>query len=130
MQKPALLTDNGSGYISQVMEAYLRSHEMRHIRTRSHHPQTTGKIERMRGAGRRHPGRRLVRQEGSDPGPAKSTPDAHRDLAVRALPTAEGPVQRCKSGNAGGVANFGPPFAPRTLTLYTRKSPTLDGGGE
>lgn len=47
VQKPALLTDNGSGYISQVMEAYLRSHEMRHIRARPHHPQTTGKIERM-----------------------------------------------------------------------------------
>ena len=47
VQKPALLTDNGSGYISTVMEAYLRSHELRHIRARSHHPQTTGKIERM-----------------------------------------------------------------------------------
>jgi transposase InsO family protein len=47
VQKPALLTDNGSGYISQVMEAYLRSHELRHIRARPHHPQTTGKIERM-----------------------------------------------------------------------------------
>jgi transposase InsO family protein len=47
VQKPVLLTDNGSGYISTVMEAYLRSHELRHIRARSHHPQTTGKIERM-----------------------------------------------------------------------------------
>jgi putative transposase len=47
VQRPVLLTDNGSGYISEVMEQYLRAHELRHIRTRSHHPQTTGKIERM-----------------------------------------------------------------------------------
>jgi transposase InsO family protein len=47
VQKPVLLTDNGSGYISGVMEQYLRAHELRHIRARSHHPQTTGKIERM-----------------------------------------------------------------------------------
>jgi putative transposase len=47
IERPVLLTDNGSGYISGVMEQYLRAHELRHIRTRSHHPQTTGKIERM-----------------------------------------------------------------------------------
>ena len=47
VQKPVLLTDNGSGYISRVMEAYLRGHELRYIRARSHHPRTTGKIERM-----------------------------------------------------------------------------------
>jgi transposase InsO family protein len=45
--RPVLLTDNGSGYISKLMEEYLRAHELRHIRARSHHPQTTGKIERM-----------------------------------------------------------------------------------
>jgi transposase InsO family protein len=44
--KPALLTDNGSGYISNLMEDYLRALELRHIRGRAHHPQTTGKIER------------------------------------------------------------------------------------
>lgn len=42
-----LLTDNGSGYISRVMEDFLRTHELRHIRARAHHPQTNGKIERM-----------------------------------------------------------------------------------
>jgi len=44
--KPALLTDNGSGYISNLMEEFLRALELRHIRGRSHHPQTTGKMER------------------------------------------------------------------------------------
>jgi RNA-directed DNA polymerase len=47
VEKPALLTDNGSGYISRAMQDFLRAHEMRHLRARSHHPQTIGKIERM-----------------------------------------------------------------------------------
>jgi transposase InsO family protein len=46
VEKPALLTDNGSGYISTLMEQFLRDLELRHIRARSHHPQTTGKAER------------------------------------------------------------------------------------
>jgi transposase InsO family protein len=46
VEKPALLTDNGSGYISGLMEEFLRSLELRHIRARSHHPQTNGKMER------------------------------------------------------------------------------------
>ena len=45
--RPALLTDNGSGYISKVMEQYLRTQGLRHLRARAHHPQTNGKIERM-----------------------------------------------------------------------------------
>lgn len=45
--RPALLTDNGSGYISKVMQQYLRTVGLRHLRTRPHHPQTNGKIERM-----------------------------------------------------------------------------------
>ena len=45
-EKPMLLTDNGSGYISRVMEDFLRAHALRHLRTRPHHPQPTGKIER------------------------------------------------------------------------------------
>jgi transposase InsO family protein len=47
VHRPALLTDNGSGYIGKVMQKYLQALELRHLRTRSHHPQTTGKIERM-----------------------------------------------------------------------------------
>jgi len=46
VEKPALLTDNGSGYISWAMEEYLRFHGLKHIRARAHHPQTNGKIER------------------------------------------------------------------------------------
>ena len=45
--RPALLTDNGSGYISGVMEDYLKTLGLRHLRARPHHPQTNGKIERM-----------------------------------------------------------------------------------
>jgi putative transposase len=45
--RPRLLTDNGSGYLSRDMAAFLQAQELRHIRTRSHHPQTNGKIERM-----------------------------------------------------------------------------------
>jgi len=42
----ALLTDNGSGYISNLMGEFLRAHGLRHLRARGHHPQTIGKIER------------------------------------------------------------------------------------
>ena len=45
--KPALLTDNGSGYISRARAEFLRIHGLRHLRARSHHPQTLGKIERL-----------------------------------------------------------------------------------
>jgi putative transposase len=47
VEKPALLTDNGSGYISKLMKGYLKALGLRHLRARSRHPQTTGKIERM-----------------------------------------------------------------------------------
>lgn len=46
LDRPALLTDNGSGYISRAMADYLRWHELRHLHARAHHPQTIGKIER------------------------------------------------------------------------------------
>jgi putative transposase len=45
--RPALLTDNGSGYVSKVMRQYLQTVGLRHLRTRPHHPQTNGKIERL-----------------------------------------------------------------------------------
>jgi putative transposase len=45
-QRPALLTDNGSGYISDAMAKYLRCLQLRHLNARAHHPQTIGKIER------------------------------------------------------------------------------------
>jgi transposase InsO family protein len=46
LTRPALLTDNGSGYISRAMRDFLQAHGLRHLRSRSHHPQTIGKIER------------------------------------------------------------------------------------
>jgi len=45
--RPALLTDNGSGYISKKMKQYLRTQALKHLRARAHHPQTIGKMERM-----------------------------------------------------------------------------------
>lgn len=47
VKKPALRTDNGSGYIAAAMEDYLQIIGLKHLRGRAHHPQTTGKIERM-----------------------------------------------------------------------------------
>jgi transposase InsO family protein len=46
VQRPALLTDNGSGFISAAMATYLRCLKVRHLNARAHHPQTIGKIER------------------------------------------------------------------------------------
>jgi transposase InsO family protein len=40
-----ILTDNGNCYRSHAFAALLRSHGIRHIRTRPHHPQTNGKAE-------------------------------------------------------------------------------------
>jgi transposase InsO family protein len=45
-RRPALLTDNGSGYISNLMGDFLRAQGLHHIRARGHHPQTIGKVER------------------------------------------------------------------------------------
>jgi len=46
LERPALLTDNGSGYISRAMRDYLGWHGMRHLRAKAQHPQTIGKVER------------------------------------------------------------------------------------
>ena len=46
-QRPKLLSDNGSCYISQELEDYLKNkHQMDQIHGRPLHPQTQGKIER------------------------------------------------------------------------------------
>jgi RNA-directed DNA polymerase len=42
-----LLSDNGSSYLSQAFEDYLRMRQIRHLRCAPHHPQTNGKIERF-----------------------------------------------------------------------------------
>jgi putative transposase len=46
VQRPRLLSDNGSCFISHELKKYLERHEMRHIRSKTYHPQTQGKIER------------------------------------------------------------------------------------
>ena len=46
-QRPKLLSDNGSCYISKSLKEYLKTvHEMDQIHGRPYHPQTQGKIER------------------------------------------------------------------------------------
>jgi len=46
VQRPRLLSDNGACFISHELKKYLESHEIRHIRTKTYHPMTQGKIER------------------------------------------------------------------------------------
>ena len=45
-QRPRLLSDNGSCYISHELANYLEDKDMEHVRGRPMHPQTQGKIER------------------------------------------------------------------------------------
>jgi putative transposase len=44
---PSLYTDNGSGFVSNVMSGYLEAHGIRHIFGTPYHPQGRGKIERF-----------------------------------------------------------------------------------
>ena len=46
-ERPQLYSDNGSGFISQVMAEYLEAHGIRHIFGKPYHPQGRGKIERF-----------------------------------------------------------------------------------
>lgn len=45
-QRPRLLSDNGSCYVSNDLKKFIRDKEMDHVRGRPNHPQTQGKIER------------------------------------------------------------------------------------
>ena len=45
-QKPRLLSDNGSSYISEDLALWLGKQDMKHVRGAPYHPQTQGKIER------------------------------------------------------------------------------------
>jgi putative transposase len=42
-----LLSDNGSGYLSDPFNSYLKEHGIHHIYTAVRHPQTNGKMERL-----------------------------------------------------------------------------------
>jgi len=44
---PMLYTDNGAGFVSEVMAGYLESHNIKHIFGTPYHPQGRGKIERF-----------------------------------------------------------------------------------
>jgi len=46
-QRPTLLSDNGSGFISDELAKYLKIHGIRYIFGKPYHPQTQGKIERF-----------------------------------------------------------------------------------
>ena len=44
--RPRLLSDNGSCYVSNEFSAFISNKEMGHVRGAPYHPQTQGKIER------------------------------------------------------------------------------------
>jgi len=46
VHRPRLLSDNGACFISHELKKYLERHEIRHVRTKTYHPMTQGKIER------------------------------------------------------------------------------------
>ncbi len=46
VQKPRLLSDNGSSYVSNELAEWLNDKGMSHVRGAPYHPQTQGKIER------------------------------------------------------------------------------------
>jgi len=46
VQKPRLLSDNGSSYISSDLADWLSDNDMSHVRGAPYHPQPQGKIER------------------------------------------------------------------------------------
>jgi len=46
VQKPRLLSDNGSSYVSNELADWLSNNGMSHVRGAPYHPQTQGKIER------------------------------------------------------------------------------------
>ena len=46
-ERPVLLSDNGSGFISGTLAKYLGYYGIRHIFGKPYHPQTQGKIERF-----------------------------------------------------------------------------------
>lgn len=46
VNRPRLLSDNGSCYIARDLAEYLEGQGIKHVRSKPYHPQTQGKIER------------------------------------------------------------------------------------
>jgi len=46
LQRPRLLSDNGSSYVSDDLAKWMERHNMAHVRGAPYHPMTQGKIER------------------------------------------------------------------------------------
>ena len=46
VQRPRLLSDNGSSYVAGDLAKWLQAHKIKHIRGAPYHPMTQGKIER------------------------------------------------------------------------------------
>jgi putative transposase len=46
IQRPRLLSDNGSSYVAEDLATWLKGKNMQHVRGAPYHPQTQGKIER------------------------------------------------------------------------------------
>ena len=46
-KRPKLLSDNGSGFSSELLAGHLEVHGIRHIFGKPYHPQTQGKVERL-----------------------------------------------------------------------------------
>ena len=46
VQRPRLLSDNGSSYVADDLATWLKGKDMQHVRGAPYHPQTQGKIER------------------------------------------------------------------------------------
>jgi putative transposase len=45
-QRPRILSDNGSAYVSRYLKEYLKGEGIDHVRSAPFHPMTQGKIER------------------------------------------------------------------------------------
>jgi transposase InsO family protein len=45
-QRPRVLTDNGSAFVSNYLKEYFKEQEIKHVKCDPFHPMTQGKIER------------------------------------------------------------------------------------
>lgn len=48
--KPRVISDNGSQFIARDFKVFIREHQLTHVRTAPHYPQSNGKMERWHGS--------------------------------------------------------------------------------